>query len=474
MPPLPMSIPIPLNPKYGQKTMRHHDETLREGGRQEPIDKILKPFQEFLAVESSSGILLIAATILALVWANSPWAELYQRLRETRITIGVGTAVLSKPVLLWINDGLMAVFFFTVGLEIKREVLVGELAEPRQALLPLVAAVGGMVVPAGLFVAANWGRPTLSGWGIPMATDIAFALGIISMLGKRVPLSLKVFLTALAIADDLGAVLVIALFYTSQVSLGALVVAGITLLLMLLCNRLGIRTPLVYFLLGAFMWLAFLLSGVHATVGGVLAAMTIPASTRIDVGQFLQVSRRLLDRFEQTCQQTCLPRGGSMLSNQEQHHLIQDLKRARRRVEPPLQRLEHAHHSWVAFAIMPLFALANAGISFEGGLLPLLVQPVAWGTGLGLIAGKQMGVMLFSWLVIRFLPQSRPAGASWRQIYGVSCLCGIGFTMSIFIASLALPDPAHLDAAKAGILVASLISGVLGYLVLRSGAQKRE
>ncbi len=442
--------------------MRHHHETLREGSRQEPIDKILKPFQEFLAVESASGILLIAATILALVWANSPWAELYQRLRETKLTIGVGTAVLSKPVLLWINDGLMAVFFFTVGLEIKREVLVGELAEPRQALLPLVAAVGGMLVPAGLFVAANWGRPTLAGWGIPMATDIAFALGIISILGKRVPLSLKVFLTALAIADDLGAVLVIALFYTSQVSLGALVVAGMTLALMMISNRLGIRAPLVYFLLGALMWLAFLLSGVHATVGGVLAAMTIPASTRIEPRQFLRASRRLLDRFEQTCR----PGGGSMLSNQEQHHLIQDLKRARRRVEPPLQRLEHAHHSWVAFAIMPLFALANAGISFEGGLLPLLVQPVAWGTGLGLIAGKQVGVMIFSWLVIRFLPDSRPAGASWRQIYGVACLCGIGFTMSIFIAGLALPDPAHLDAAKAGILAASLISGVLGYLVL--------
>ncbi len=424
-------------------------------------------FQDFFKAESAAGLLLMAATLAALVWANSPWAPLYQAIWKTRLTLALGSLELSKPLLLWINDGLMAVFFFTVGLEIKREVLVGELSSARRAALPIAAAIGGMVAPAAIYLLINPSGPAASGWGIPMATDIAFALGILSLLGKRVPTCLKVFLTALAIADDLGAVLIIAVFYTSQIYWAFLLAAGVILALMIACNLLDVRQPLVYWVLGLLLWLAFLKSGMHATIGGVLAAMTIPASQRANPRDFLDSSRKLLDRFEAAGVEP----GRSVLRDHHQHSLLHALKAARLKLEPPLQRLEHAHHPWVAYAIIPLFALANAGVSLGGGVLDTLAHPLALGVAAGLVAGKQIGVMLLAWLSIR-LGWARPlAGASWRHIYGASCLCGIGFTMSIFIASLGLPEPSLLETAKIGIIAGSLVSGVLGWLVLAKAGE---
>lgn len=426
-----------------------------------PVDHLLAPLNRFIHTEAAGGILLMAATLTALVWANSPWAEAYHGLWGTKVTVGFGQALLSKPLLLWINDGLMAVFFFTVGLEIKREILVGELSSGRQALLPLAAAVGGMLLPAAIYLAVNPTGPAAGGWGIPMATDIAFALGILSLLGRRAPVSLKIFLTALAIADDLGAVLIIALFYTSQISLPALAAAGGLLAMLVAANLLGVRSPVVYWLLGVTLWLAVLLSGVHATVGGVLAAMTIPASQRLDGARLVKLARGLMDRFEMLGSS-----GDGMLRNPEQHAVLEELKEVRLWAEPPLMRLESAHHPLVAYGVMPVFALANAGVSLPADIMASLLSPVSLGIAAGLVLGKQAGVMAVVWLCLKLGWGQPLPGTGWRHLYGASCLCGIGFTMSIFVASLALDDPAALDTAKMGIIAASIGSGILGWLVL--------
>ena len=421
----------------------------------------MRPFQRFAEIEASGGILLLVCTVAALVWANSPWASVYFSLWQTKLTIGLGDAGLSKALLLWINDGLMAVFFFVVGQEIKRELLVGELASPRKATLPIAAALGGILLPAGIYIALNAGTTGAAGWGIPMATDIAFALGVLALLGSRIPLGLKVFLTALAIVDDIAAVLVIALFYTAEISWISLAVAAGILGLLIAANRTGVRRPLVYAVLGVGLWLAFLQSGVHATVAGVLLAMTIPAQTRLNAGDFLDRGRDLLDQFEAAGK-----REEIVLTNEDRQAVLRELETACEQTETPLQRLEHGLHPWVTYAIMPIFALANAGVALGADFTTALAHPVSLGVIAGLIIGKQAGITFFAWLAVRTGLAALPAGITWRHVYGAGWLGAIGFTMSLFIAGLAFGGTPLLDIAKVGILTASLIAGVIGWILL--------
>ncbi len=426
--------------------------------RERPISRMLSPLAAFLHTEAAGGIVLIACALIALLWANSPWAGTYTALWASKVTVGP----LSETLLHWINDGLMAVFFFVVGLEIKREVLVGELASRRQAALPVAAALGGMVVPAALYAAVNRGGAGAGGWGIPMATDIAFALGVLALLGRRAPTGLKIFLAALAIVDDLGAVLAIALFYTAQVSWVALGAAALFLALLILANRLRIRHPLAYALLGVGLWVAFLESGVHATIAGVLLALTIPARTRVDPGEFSRRVGALLRHFDRVDEGA-----GTILTNADQQAALAELEDLAEGVQTPLQRLEHALHPWVAFGIVPLFALANAGVALGGGPGAALTEPVTLGVLLGLVVGKQVGVMAGAWLAVRGGVADLPEGVTWRHLYGAGWLAGIGFTMSLFIGALAFGEGALLDAAKVGILTASLIAGGVGWALLR-------
>ncbi len=425
------------------------------------IEQIAMPFQEFFKAESSSGILLISFMLVALIWANSPWSASYEALWQTHLTVGVGSFMLDKPLLLWINDGLMAIFFFVVGLEIKRELLVGELSSLRQAMFPIAAAIGGMLAPALIYLVVNNGGAGASGWGVPMATDIAFVLGILALLGKRAPLPLKIFLTAVAIVDDIGAVLVIALFYTEKIVWLSLGIAALILVVLFVINRLGVRKPLPYALLGIVLWVALLKSGVHATIAGVLLAMTIPATTLVNRKGFLERTRQYLDEFESEG-----IRDGATFTTKRQRALLQGIEDCTESVEAPLQRLEHALHPWVAYLIMPVFALANAGVDLRTDLLAALVNPVALGIILGLVIGKQVGITLLAWLVTRVGWSQKIEGVTWKQIYGAAMLAGIGFTMSLFISNLAFSDPAMLANAKVGILVASLISAGLGWIIL--------
>ena len=432
---------------------------------QRPIDRVLGPFQRFLRVEAAGGILLLACTVAALIWANSPWAESYDRFWHTYLTFAFGAGEFKISLGHFVNDGLMAIFFFVIGLEIKREVLVGELASLRQAAVPIVAAVGGMVVPALVYVAiiAMRGGHGYEGWAIPMATDIAFALGILALLGPRVPLSLKVFLTALAIVDDLGAVLVIALFYTNDIAFGALGIAGGLLALAAVANVAGIRTPLVYALIGIVMWLMLLQSGVHATIGGVLLALTIPSKMRIRGAAFSKFARDMVGDFDDA--------GGhdeDILTSPKRQSAVYALEEACAQVQTPLNRLEHAMHPWVAFAIMPIFALANAGINLGAGFGDALGSGIGIGMVLGLVAGKSIGVSGAAYVAVKAGLGSIPEGATWKMIVGTGFLAGIGFTMSLFIANLGFEEPGELQLAKAGILAGSLVAGVVGFLLLRS------
>jgi NhaA family Na+:H+ antiporter len=426
-----------------------------------PVERLLLPFHEFMHRETSGGIVLLVCMIVALVWANiQAISPAYFSLWQTQLAVGVGDFVLAKPASLWINDGLMALFFFVVGLEIKREVLSGELASPRQAALPAAAAVGGMLIPAVIYFGFNAGSPAAAGWGVPMATDIAFALGVLALLGERVPLSLKVFLTALAIVDDLGAVLVIAVFFTSKIVWPALLVAAVVLLLLIILNRLGVRKPPVYAILGIVLWVALLKSGVHATIAGVALAMTIPAGTRIGRKELVQQCRALADNLEPV-------RGNDRQTTDIQRAALQSLEISLHQAQSPLQRLEHMLHPWVAFLIMPLFALANAGVSLGADVASGLTHPVTLGIASGLILGKQIGITLFTWLAVKAGFASLPTGTTWMHICGVAWLGGIGFTMSLFIADLAFGEGPTLQLAKVGILGASLVAGTVGWLILR-------
>jgi NhaA family Na+:H+ antiporter len=432
--------------------------------RLEPmVDRVLEPFQQFAHAEASGGLVLLFNALLALAWANSPWGDSYHHLWATPLTIGVPGFGLTESLHHWINDGLMAVFFFVVGLEIKREILVGELASVRQAALPLFAAVGGMVVPAAVFSALTVGSAAARGWGVPMATDIAFALGVAALLGPRVPTSLKVFLAALAIVDDIGAVLVIAFFYTASIQVGALAVAAVVLLGLVGLNRAGVRSALPYFALGAILWIAFLKSGVHATVSGVLLAFTIPASTRISGQQFLHESLSHITRFDAACADD----PAEFRTVQRHQEPIFALEETVQRAQSPLLRLEHRLHFFVAFFIMPLFALANAGVALPADLGAALGDAAVLGIFFGLLLGKPLGITLFAWLAVRLRLADLPHGTGWRHIVGVGALGGIGFTMALFIAALAFGDGAALESAKLGILAGSLVAGLTGWLLLR-------
>lgn len=423
------------------------------------FENISQSFKDFLRNSIAGGIILLVCTLCALVWANSPYAHAYFELWETTVTLGAGSFSLSKTLHHWINDGLMVIFFFLVGLEIKREMLVGELASIRKAMLPILAAVGGMVGPALIYVLFNAGTPEISGWGVPMATDIAFALGVLALLGKKVPPSLKVFLAALAIVDDMGAVLVIALFYTSELSLTMLLIGGGIMLLLVIANKLNIRSTVVYIVLGIGLWYCFLKSGVHATVAGVLLAMMIPVTSKIDKQKFLQESKQALTELENN---------QSATSENELIHTVAVLSED---VQSPLHRFEHALQPYVAFLIMPIFALANAGVQLQSNLFASLLTPVALGIGLGLIIGKQAGILLTTWIAVKANIAALPKGVTWKMVYGTSWLCAIGFTMALFIANLAFNEARILDIAKISILAASAVSGVIGYLLLRKNSK---
>ena len=432
----------------------------------EPIDRLRVPFQEFVHDETSGGIVLFVGTIVALVWANSPWGAGYAELWHTNLTVGFGDLSLTEELHWWINDALMAAFFFVVGLEIKREILVGELASRRKAALPIAAAIGGMVVPAAIYATLNAGGEAASGWGVPMATDIAFALGVLSLFGRHVPLSAKVFLTALAIVDDIGAALVIAVFYTDELSMVSLLIAGGFFVTMLAANRVGVRSPLLFFMLGVALWLAVLRSGIHPTLAGIAGAMTIPVRTRINAADFLRSGRELLSEFE-----TAGAAGENVLTNIPQRAALTHLEDACQNALAPLQRLEMAMHPWIAFGVMPLFALANAGVVLNVSIGKALTDSLTLGVLLGLVVGKQIGVFGFSWLAVRTGLADLPEGTTWRHVYGIGCLAGIGFTMSIFIANLAFESAELLALAKIGVLVASMIAAIMGGLIIRSASR---
>ena len=378
-------------------------------------------------MESASGLILIVATVVALIFANTPLDHIYELFLSTQVGVQVGALEISKPLLLWINDGLMAVFFFLIGLELKRELIEGELSDPKQIVMPAAGAVGGMLIPALVYVFFNQGDDVaLAGWAIPAATDIAFALGILAMLGNRVPVALKVFLVSLAIIDDIGAIIIIALFYTSELAVESLVVAAFAVAMLAFLNFRGVVKIVPYILVGLVLWVSVLKSGVHATLAGVVLAFFIPLKIKNENGK------------------------------------------------SPAKELEHDLHSSVAFVIVPIFAFANAGVDLRGMSLERFLDPVPIGIALGLFAGKQIGVFGFAWLVIKLGWAKLPNNVNWKQLYGVATLCGVGFTMSLFIGSLAFEQTGenNLFDDRLGILFGSFMSAVVGYLVLNKTLPK--
>jgi NhaA family Na+:H+ antiporter len=423
-----------------------------------PIAILMGPFAEFVAARASGGIVLLVAALVALVWANSPWWPLYQRLQDFHIEIGWSDHAVSHSLHYWINDGLMTIFFLLVGLEIKRELLVGELSAPRKAALPIAAALGGVIFPALIYAALNFGGAGQRGWGIPMATDIAFAVGAIALLGSRVPGPLGVFLTALAIVDDLVAVVVIAVFYTDEIHFIPFALAGFVFAFLILLNRLGVAQPIAYAIPGVLLWAAVLQSGVHATISGVLLAITIPSRRFFNPKEFLDRSRKLLGEFEQTIQE-----------GEEREEAIEALESASQHVEPPLHRIERALAPWVSLGIMPLFAFVNAGVRIVNHPWTAYVNPVTAGVLLGLLFGKPAGIILFSWITSRLGLSALPDQVRWKHIHGASWLAGIGFTMSLFVGGLAFGQTELLDLAKVGILAGSTVAGITGsFLLLRA------
>jgi NhaA family Na+:H+ antiporter len=426
--------------------------------------------QDFIHKEQSSGILLLIMTVIAMIIANSPLGPGYEQFLNTKVGFVGVDFELKKTVLHWINDGLMVIFFFVVGLEIKREFLVGELANRRAATLPILAAAGGAIVPAVIYASFNAGLESLRGWGVPMATDIAFALGVLALLGSRVPFALKVFLTALAIVDDMLAVLVIALFYSSDLNFVMLGI-GIALLAVLFgANMSGVRSPLVYGLIGVIIWYCFVQSGVHATIAGVLIAMTVPARFRIDAPTYRVQAYDLLHQFD-----TAAEGRSRMLTNAHQLEIVHEIEKLSENVQAPLQRMEHSLHTMVSFVIMPIFALANAGVRLSFESLPAEAPQIMLGIALGLLIGKPIGLVGTCWIAIKLKLADLPPGATWRHMAGIGVLAGIGFTMSLFIASLGFePQSASLDAAKLAVLAASTVAGLLGYFMLSTTPAKAD
>ncbi len=430
------------------------------------VVKVSRQAREFISKETISGVLLVIAALIAILWANSPWAESYHHVwHEINIEFAIGNWFdLDASLNHWINDGLMAIFFFTVGLEIKREVMEGELSSIKKASLPIMAAVGGMVFPALIYVAFNFDNPlTSKGWGIPMATDIGFALGVLALLGDRVSINLKIFLTALAIADDLGAIMVIALFYTDPASIdfAQLWTALAFVVVLLGANKIGIRSGTFYGVVGLFgVWVAFVYSGIHATFAGVLIALTIPARAKIKGTEFILKARRLRRKFVKN------PVEGELLSP-EQTEAVAGMEKILEEIQTPLQKLEHTIHPFVAYVVLPLFALSNAGVHISGKMVDLLFDPVALGVIVGLVFGKFLGVVIVSKIMVALRISDLPQNVNWPEIYGVGMLAGIGFTMSIFISDLAFDDVSIIEKAKIGVMAATLISSVTGILILK-------
>jgi Na+:H+ antiporter, NhaA family len=427
---------------------------------------LVSPFQKFVRIESLSGILLFGATVLALILANSPLADRFQSIWQYKLGVGISEFELIKPLILWINDGLMAIFFFLIGLEIKRELLIGELNSVKKASFPLFAAIGGMVLPVVLFLTLNRNPDNSHAWGIPMATDIAFSLAILRILGKRVPLGLKVFLTAFAIVDDLGAVIVIALFYSGSIQWSLIAIALVLLAILFFMAYRRIHAKWLTLIFGIVIWVLFLKAGIHPTIAGVLLAFTVPIRQRIGMETYVEKLCDIVDDIKES------GASDSPLLSKEQIENIDDLEEWTEKVQSPLQLLEHRLHNWVAFLIMPLFALSNAGVTFNGGgdLDNMLGGIIV----ISLVAGKLIGVTLFSWIGLRMGVAELPDGVNFKQVIGVALLAGVGFTMSIFVANLAFfESPLLLDSAKAGILIGSLIAGVSGYIVLRLGSPKK-
>jgi len=438
--------------------------------RKQPIDKwVVEPINKFINNSIASGVVLFLAAIIAIILSNSSVSEQFNQFFEHNISISIDKFVLSKNLSHWINDGLMSIFFFVVGLELKRELVAGELAQPKQALLPILAAIGGMIVPAIIYWAFNHDAVTerSNGWGIPMATDIAFALGVLYLLGDKIPTGLKVFLTALAIVDDLGAVLVIAFFYTSDISFISLGFAAIFLSIMIIANLMGVRSAIFYGVIGVFgLWGAFLMSGIHATIAAVLAAFTIPATVKIEEDGYIKKINSLIKDF------TNASRTHLKIVTDEQQEILTQIRYYTDAALTPLQKLVHHLHPFVAFIIMPVFALANAGVTFSENFSTALSSKVTLGVFFGLFIGKLIGVFGTVFLLTKLKIAVLPKHTTYYQMLGVSFLAGIGFTMSLFVTSLAFTELHYTTEAKIGIFAASILSGIVGYFILRNLGKK--
>jgi len=429
------------------------------------VSKIMQTsaFQYFFSKISQAGFLLFGSAVIAFIWSNVN-AEGYYHFWHQELSISLAGATLSHSLVHWINDGLMTIFFLTVGLEIKRELLIGGLSDPRRAALPVAAAVGGMVLPAAIYLIFNLGGSGVTGWGIPMATDIAFSLAVLATLGKRVPFGIRLFLTAFAIADDLGAIVVIAIFYTPSLNLTALFVAGVITCGLWGLNYFGVRHWLAYIMLCILLWFAVAKAGLHPTVAGVVTALFIPATGKYDTDLFLEMVSKRLEKI-QCLDGTC---GQSILVNRSHLSAVQEINLACSEVEPPLQQLEHTLSSWVGYLVLPLFAIANAGVAFTG-LEPMaaLTDPITLGITFGLVLGKPLGIFFFTYGIARILKTELVQGTTWTQIFGAGLLGGIGFTMSLFISNLSFTDATHLEYAKIGIMIGSFVSAAAGYALLR-------
>jgi len=426
-------------------------------------------FQQFTRLQASGGLLLIIASIFALIWANSSLAHYYYEFLETHLAISIGSFQISHELLHWVNDGLMVIFFFVVGLEIKRELTVGELASPRRAALPISAAVGGMIVPAAIYMIFNYNTEGQPGWGIPMATDIAFMLGVLTLFGNRIPLSLKIFFTALAIVDDIGAVMVIALFYTAEIEWVALIIAGVIFVGLIILNRMGVRSTMPYGILGIGLWLAFLESGIHPTIAGVLLAFMIPSRSVASVEAFQAQCSAVLNGVDRVG-----PNGVRISPSNRSQEAAMTLEAMAERMQTPAQRLERSLLPWVTYVILPVFAFANAGVTLQGDFVNTVTDPIALGIILGLLVGKPLGIGFFSWLAVKSRLADLPLNVGWSQLFSTSFLAGIGFTMALFIASAAFADPALLSIAKLSIILASLLAGLVGSVLLLFTASAKE
>ncbi|MEH6542995.1 MAG: Na+/H+ antiporter NhaA [Porticoccaceae bacterium] len=438
---------------------------------EEAFNRVLTPLDEFIHRQTTSGVLLMLCALVALYIANSQWSAGYHHLLQMTLTVGVEGFQLSKSLHHWINDGLMAVFFFVIGLELKREVMVGELADPKQALLPIIAAIGGMLVPVLFYIALNPEGHTFDGWGVPMATDIAFALGALALLGDKVPKNLLTFLVALAIVDDLGAVTVIALFYTETINVVALATAAGTLLLLISLNLGGVRHTLPYVLLGIVLWVAMLKSGIHATLAGIFLAFTIPMRPKYDPARFVSLIQNSVAGIKRAYQ-----RENDILKNDDLRTRIRSLGEGVELVQAPAQILERKLHLPSAYLIIPIFSLANAGVPIDWSTLgSIIVHPVSMGITTGLVFGKLIGIAGFSWVAVKLGWTTLPKGLNFKHIIGLALMAGIGFTMSIFIAELGFANHAEdLLRAKTGILIASVLAGGSGFLWLYFTAEKNQ